>query len=145
MKTKQLEHLQAQHSSYLGIVSRRPAPSMQEFVQKALVNHERLKVKSAKAIVQLCRNKVATQNYSSDRYIHLHELFESSQQHARALLEWKANERTKAKKQADHLKVALPLMDRARLDDDADPLAIAADLRNAAIAAGIISSAPIED
>lgn len=145
MKTKQLDELNKQHAGYLSVVGMRPRPTMADFVVRGLVNHSKIRLKPAKAIIQLCREKIMEESYATERRLKLHDLFESCAEHLAAVKSWEVGEKLKQKKQAAYLKLALPLMDRARLDAEANALELAGELRAAALKVGILSTPVVEE
>lgn len=132
MKQKHIEELVALNDQYLRIGGAEQSPQLDSFIAHALVEHDRVKIKPAPAVIKLARAKIAEGTRYSSISFSLADLFETCPAFERAKKEWKQRQLVRKARLEAYTKAAEPLIQSARFDEDADPSAIAQQLTTAA-------------
>jgi hypothetical protein len=134
MKAKQFEALKVQHARHIGSCKlKEPEPDIEDAITAAIVNGQKLKLRSHAEILKSVREKVAdcacAGYHSSGRVLKFSQILEfkaaDSKDHRRKLAE-------RDRRIAAYNKLAEPLMRKAELNDDADAETISELLDDAA-------------
>lgn len=140
MKQKQLEAIKNQHARYQSITQLQP-PEMNSFIIGALVNHDRVQLKPTHEIIRICRTKIAkSDGYRAERSLTFAEIFHDCPEYSAAMKKHNAEMARRKAALKTYNQKAERLLLKAELNDEADAEEIANELRELALAVGVIKS-----
>lgn len=130
MKVKQLESIIKQHGRYINSFTDKE-PKIEDHVILAIVNGESLIMKTRAQIIDICRKKIVSDRYSG-RNIEIQELFVSCSAYDAEKRAYEGALKAHEKRVSLYRSIADPLLRKAELDDDADPIEVSSQLADAA-------------